>query len=230
LRAVVSMVNERHPDAVVVSGDIGETPEKREEAKTILKALSAPVHYVPGNHDVGSLASLEKYRKQFGPDYYRFQVRDVEVLAIDSQLLGNYAKFGPGPLQPLPPEMETESKKMLDWLAKQSEPTKGRVVIAFQHVPLFRADDFPDAKPYWTINAPYAQAEADLLHKLGVKNLLAGHWHHYWLFEKDGIEVHVAPSTSWLPLKGQLGFALHTINSQGAMRSQFVPLQIKSAQ
>ena len=223
------MINARHPDAVIVSGDIGETQEKREEVKTILKTLSVPVHYVPGNHDVRNAQSLEDYRKQFGPDYYRFQVKGVEVVAIDSQLLGNYEKFGSGPLPPLSPAMEAESKKMLHWLAKQVKPTKGKVVIAFQHVPLFRADDFPDPKPYWTINAPYAEAETDLLHKLGVRNLLAGHWHHYWLFEKDGIQVHVAPSTSWLPLKGELGFALHTINPEGEVRSEFVPLQTKLA-
>src|SRR5580692_1199394 len=51
LREVVAMVNTRHPDAVIISGDIGENPENREQAKMILTALVAPVYYVPGNHE-----------------------------------------------------------------------------------------------------------------------------------------------------------------------------------
>jgi len=54
------MINARHPDAVILSGDI---PEEREQAKTILKALAAPIYYVPGNHDIGDTNSLERYRK-----------------------------------------------------------------------------------------------------------------------------------------------------------------------
>jgi 3',5'-cyclic AMP phosphodiesterase CpdA len=190
----------------------------------ILKALAAPVYYVPGNHEFHNTNGLEHYRKQFGPDYYRFQVKNVEVLAIDTQLLGNYEKFEAKTTSPLSPEMEAESEKMLDWLAQQAEPTKGKVVIAVQHIPLFRDHGFPDAKPYWTVNAPYAQREADLLHRLGVKHLLAGHWHIGRVFEQDGITIHVAPATSWLPLGGKLGFALHNLTAEGDVHTEFVPL------
>lgn len=224
LREVVEMINARHPDAVVVSGDIGETVEKREEVKTILKALSAPVYFVPGNHDVTNTNNLARYRKQFGPDYYRFQVKNVEVLALDSELLGNYEKFGPDALPPLSPEMEAESQKMLTWLDEQAGPTKSKITVAVQHIPLFRDKDFPDAKPYWIVNAPYAQRETELLHKLGIKHLLAGHWHIGRVFEQNGFTIHVAPATSWLPLGGQLGFAVHTVTADGNVRTEFVPL------
>lgn len=224
LRKAVEMINARHPDAVILSGDIGESAENREKVKTILKGLTAPVYYVPGNHDIVDTNSLERYRKQFGPDYYRFQVKNVEVLALDSELLGNYEKFGPDALPPLPREMETESQKMLAWLDDQAEATKGKVTIAVQHIPLFRDAGFPDAKPYWTVNAPYAQRETELLHKLRVTDLLAGHWHNGRVFSQDGITIHVAPATSWLPLGGQLGFAMHTITTDGNVRTEFVSL------
>jgi 3',5'-cyclic AMP phosphodiesterase CpdA len=224
LRKAVEMINARHPDAVILSGDIGESAENREKVKTILKGLTAPVYYVPGNHDVVNIDSLERYRKQFGPDYYRFQVKNAEVLALDSELLGNYEKFGPDALPPLPREMEAESQKMLAWLDDQAGPTKGKVTIAVQHIPLFRDNGFPDDKPYWTVNAPYAQRETELLHKLGVTHLLAGHWHNGRVFAQDGITIHVAPATSWLPLGGQLGFAMHTITAEGSVRTEFVSL------
>jgi 3',5'-cyclic AMP phosphodiesterase CpdA len=224
LLEAVKIINARHPDAVILSGDIGESPEYRVQVKNILKALTAPVYFVPGNHDFKDTNGLEVYRKQFGPDYYRFHVKNVEVLALDSQLLGNYGNFEEHSLQPLAPGLDAESKKMLDWLAKQPKPAKGNVIIAVQHIPLFRDNGFPDIKPYWTINPPYARREAALLHRLGVKHLLAGHWHIGRVFERDGFTIHIAPATSWLPLGGKLGFALHTITPNGDVQTEFVSL------
>ncbi len=230
LQKAVEMIKARHPEAVIVSGDIGEKPENREQVKTILKGLAAPVYYVPGNHEFGGINGLKQYRKQFGPDYYRFQVKNIEVLALDSQLLGNYNDFNSKTAPPLSQEMEVESQKMLSWMSEQAEPTKGKVVIAVQHIPLFRDNNFPDAKPYWTVNEPYAQRETELFHELGIKHLLAGHWHIGRVFDKEGITIHVAPALSWLPLGGQLGFANHTITADGNVHTEFIPLpETKSA-
>jgi 3',5'-cyclic-AMP phosphodiesterase len=224
LRKAVEMINARHPDALIVSGDIGERPENREEAKTILKGLAAPVYYVPGNHEFSDTNGLAAYRKQFGPDYYRFQVKNVEVLALDSELLGNYAKFDVKTLPPPLPGMAAEAEKMFAWMGEQEGALKDKTVIAVQHIPLFRDQNFPDAKPYWIVSEPYARRETDMLHRLGVKHLLAGHWHNGRVFSQDGITIHVAPATSWLPLGGRLGFAMHTITADGDVRTEFVPL------
>ena len=35
-------------------------------------------------------------------------------------------------------------------------------------------------------------------------------------------ETHVAPATSWLPLGGQLGFAMHTVSATGDLHTEFV--------
>jgi len=224
LRQAVVMINSRHPDAVIVSGDIGERQENRAQVKTILKGLAAPVYYVPGNHEFSDINGLARYRKQFGPDYYRFQVKDVEVLALDSQLLGNYKNFDSKTSAPLSPAMESESQKMLAWMNEQAGPTREKVTIAVQHIPLFRDHDFPDAKPYWTVNEPYAARETDLFHQLHIKHLLAGHWHNGRVFEKNEITIHAAPALSWLPLGGQLGFAIHTITTNGDVHTEFVAL------
>jgi 3',5'-cyclic AMP phosphodiesterase CpdA len=224
LREAVKTINARHPDAVIVSGDIGESFVERQRAKTILKGLTAPVYYVPGNHDFKDTNGLALYRRQFGPDYYRFRVKNVEVLALDSQLLGNYSQFEAKSPQPLAPGLEQESEKMLNWLSEQPGPAPGDVTIAVQHIPLYRDKHFPDAKPYWVVNPPYAQREADLLRRLGVKHLLAGHWHTGRVFSENGITIHVAPATSWLPFGGQLGFAIHDITANGDVQTQFVPL------
>jgi len=225
LRKVAEMINARHPDAVIVSGDIGESSAKREEAKTILKAIICPVYYAPGNHEFSDTNGLARYRKQFGPDYYDFQIENVKVLVLDSQLLGNYAHFESKTIVPLAAGMEVESDKMFAWLHREAGANTNTVVLAVQHIPLYRDKNFPhDAKPYWTVNPPYAQRESEMLHDLGVKHLLAGHWHIERVFEMNGITIHVAPSTSWLPLGGQLGFEIHTISDRGDVKSEFVPL------
>jgi 3',5'-cyclic AMP phosphodiesterase CpdA len=266
LRRAVDMVNARHPDAVIVSGDIGENYDEWLRARGILKWLHAPVYYAPGNHDVHS-NDVEKYRAVFGPDYYRFQVKGVTFLVIDSQLLGNFDQFDAQSPEPMPPQTEAESQKMLSWLSRQGtggntddrsnrrhwwnrganrddqrqqnqstaddrrnddsdgNDRGGNIVIGIQHIPAERSDVLPDNKPYWVVNEPYRSREINLLHRLGVKHMLVGHWHVGNVFERDGITWHVAPSTSrLLPWSGQLGFAMHTISRNGDVRTEFVPI------
>ncbi|HEX7284556.1 MAG TPA: metallophosphoesterase, partial [Candidatus Angelobacter sp.] len=214
LRRAVEMINRIHPDAVVLSGDIGEGPDNWQIARQILRGLRAPLYYVPGNHDVHS-RDLHRFRGVFGPDYYRFHVKYVTVLVIDSQLLGNFDDFQARSPLPLPPATEDESRSMLRWLNEHSQggnhdhdqdDDRARgVVIGIQHIPAFRDGNFPpDSKPYWEINEPYRSREMEVLHRLGVRHMLVGHWHNARVFEREGIVWHVAPATSWLPWGGEL--------------------------
>ena len=242
LRKVVQMVNQRNPDVVVVTGDIGERPAAWQEARDILKNLRAKVYYIPGNHDVHS-TDVDRYRKVFGDDYYKFTVKNVTVYAIDSQLFGNWDKFDAKQEPSMPPETKAEGDKEIQWLEdnaqapsksskeggkkgrgkENSPPAAGNVVIAMQHVPAERDHGFPnDPKPYWVVNDPYRQREEAALKKLGVKDILAGHWHDARVFDAGGFTWHVAPSTSWSPFNGKLGFAMHTIGSDGRVKTQFV--------
>jgi DNA repair exonuclease SbcCD nuclease subunit len=249
LRRAVEMINQRHPDAVVLSGDIGENPEEWERARQILKGLHAPLYYAPGNHDVHS-RDVSRYRAVFGPDYYRFEMKGVTFVVIDSQLLGDFDQFNAQSPQPLPAETEGESAKMLSWLSGQPQVRNaanhhrhwwnggggddhrrdsdgdraGGIVIGIQHIPVFRADNLPrDPKPYWVVNEPYRSRELAMLHRLGIQHMLVGHWHVGTVFERDGITWHVAPSTGrLLEWSGQLGFAMHTISRDGGVKTEFV--------
>jgi predicted MPP superfamily phosphohydrolase len=230
LKQAVEMINSRRPDAVVLSGDIGENPQAREEAMSILKKLKAPLYYVPGNHDVHS-SDVERYRGVFGKDYYTFNVKDVTFVVVDSQLLGNYDVYDAKRPMPLPPQTENESERMLAWLSglrDQDDEAGGRngkrIYIGVQHIPMFHDGRFPDPKPYWVINDPYRSKELKMLHDLGIKDMLVGHWHNGRVFEREGITWHVAPSTAWLPWGGDLGFAVHTISADGDVHTEFVDL------
>jgi len=225
LRQAVKMTNDRHPDAVILSGDIGENPQAWDEARSILKKLKSPLYYIPGNHDVHS-KDVDRYRGVFGKDYYEFQVKYVTFVGIDSQLLGNYDVYGAKTPPPLPSDTEEESERMLSWLnGLPEEPgTAKRVVIGVQHIPVFHDGKFPDPKPYWVVNEPYRSKEMKALRQLGIKHMLVGHWHNSRVFEREGITWHVAPSTSWLPWGGELGLAVHTITPNGNVQTEFVDL------
>jgi 3',5'-cyclic AMP phosphodiesterase CpdA len=212
LRQAVAMINERHPDVVILSGDIGENLQAWDQARSILQSLHAPLHYVPGNHDVHR-QDLDRYRKVFGKDYYNFAVKGVEFVVIDSQLLGNYDVYATKTPELLPPETEEESERMFAWLAGLH--TQGAVVVGVQHIPVFRDGEFPDPKPYWVVSEPYRSREMQALKQLGIKDMLVGHWHNGRVFDGEGIKWHVAPATSWLPWGGELGFATHRIDSTG---------------
>lgn len=225
LKQAVKMINDLHPDAVILSGDIGENPQAWDEARSILKKLKAPLYYAPGNHDVHS-KDVERYRSVFGKDYYEFQVKFVHFVVIDSELLGNYDVYGAKSPVALPPETEDESERMLSWLNGLSPPSRDsrQVVIGVQHIPVFHDGKFPDPKPYWVISEPYRSKEMKALRLLGIKDMLVGHWHNGRVFDREGITWHVAPSTAWLPWGGELGFAVHTIHPDGKVRTQFEDL------
>lgn len=226
LRQAVEMINARHPDAVILSGDIGENPKAWEQAKSILKKLKEPLYIAPGNHDVHS-NDLDRYREVFGKDYYTFQVKGITFVVIDSQLLGNYDVYEAKKPLPLPPQIEDESERMLSWLEGLGggDQSGGKqVMIGVQHIPVFHDGGFPDPKPYWVISDPYRSREMKALRYLGIKNMLVGHWHNGRVFEREGITWHVAPATSWLPWGGELGFAMHTISENGDVHTEFVAL------
>jgi predicted MPP superfamily phosphohydrolase len=225
LRRVVEMVNQRHPAAVIVSGDIGENADAWKQARGILSKLRVPVYYVPGNHD-DSANTVDRYRSVFGKNYYEFKVKHATFFALDSQLLGNF-DFQSRQIMPLSAIGEVESAKMLDWLGKMAHGLTGNpLVFVVQHVPISRNRGFPpDPKPYWTVQEPYRSREIELLHRLGVKHVFAGHWHAGMVFQADGNTYHLAPATSWSPFNYPRGFAIHTILANGAVKTEFVKLK-----
>jgi 3',5'-cyclic-AMP phosphodiesterase len=220
LQQAIDLLRQRQVDAIIVTGDIGDQYEQSwNQAREMLATLKTPVYYVPGNHD-DTAATADRYRKVFDKDYYTFEVKGVHFIALDSQLLGNFSNVqSPVPLE-VPKQDEPAAEKMLAWLngLELSGP-----VIALQHVPPDRPSPqtSPDEKPYWILDDPWRTRELDVLRKLGVKDLLAGHWHQASIYQADGLTIHVAPSTSWSP-KSRLGFALHRIGPDGKVNTEFI--------
>jgi hypothetical protein len=74
------------------------------------------------------------------------------------------------------------------------------------------------------VNQPWRSREEDALKKLGVHDVLAGHWHIGKVFNAGGLTWHVAPATSWSPFGGKLGFAMNTVMPDGKVKTEYVYL------
>jgi 3',5'-cyclic AMP phosphodiesterase CpdA len=78
-RGVLQMIDERRPDAVVVSGDLTQRarPEQFREARAFVDAIPVPVVVVPGNHDVPMYRFWERILDPFGA-YRRWFADELE--------------------------------------------------------------------------------------------------------------------------------------------------------
>jgi Icc protein len=167
------------PDAVLVSGDLGERggPEEYALARELLAPLPMPVHVIPGNHDgVAALAEA------FGtPTSYTADVGAWALVACDTTLPGRM-----------------EGSLDLEWLERQVEAASGRpVVIAMHHPPLLTGITVLD-----DIGLPAAQRAAlgELLARHPhVRRVVAGHVHRAAFAVLGGCGVVTAPSTNLQP-------------------------------
>jgi predicted phosphodiesterase len=243
LQTVVNQINAMspQPDAVIVSGDIGETTSAWTTAKNTLANLKAVVYFCPGNHDIHT-TNISSYRQYFGNDYYSFKINNITFMVIDSQLLGNYDTFNssatPASVQPLPSSVQTESDTMLAWLGQQTAVADE---IAVQHVPPFPQSPsgggtYPSTNPYWAIydvqndtniHHEYRTEEIHALTALNIHTMLAGHWHNQRNFTATSgsftLDLRMAPAVAYAIGTGaQVGYTIHTISSTGAVTTQMV--------
>ena len=243
LQTVVNQINAMspQPDAVILSGDIGETTSAWTTAKNTLANLKAPVYFIPGNHDIHT-TNISTYRQYFGNDYYSFKINNITFMVIDSQLLGDYDTFTsgqtPANVQPLPASVQTESDNMLAWLGRQTAVSNE---IAVQHVPLLPQSlsgggTYPSTNPYWAIydvqndtniHHQYRTEEMNALMALNITTMFAGHWHNQRNFTATSgsfmLDLRMAPAVAYAIGTGaQVGYTVHTISSTGGITTQFV--------
>jgi len=243
LQTVVNQINAMspQPDAVILSGDIGETTSAWSTAKSTLATLKAPVYFCPGNHDIHT-TTIATYRQYFGNDYFSFKINNITFMVVDSQLLGDYDTFTsgqtPADVKPLPAAVQTESDNMLAWLGRQTAVSNE---IAVQHVPLFPQSlsgggTYPSTNPYWAvydvqndsnIHHQYRTEEVNALTALNIHTMLAGHWHNQRNFTATSgsftLDLRMAPAVAYAIGTGaQVGYTVHTISSTGGVTTQFV--------
>jgi 3',5'-cyclic AMP phosphodiesterase CpdA len=190
--------NRLSPDAVIVSGDLCiNGPDSDAEvafAARALERLDAPVHAIPGNHDVGDEppgqeagqiideGRLQRWLSVFGADRFAFTIGGWRLVGINAQLLGSG----------LAQEQEQD-----DWLDAELIRASQPVLLAL-HKPLFLQS--PDEAEMTASSVNPAPRERLLARLRGapVKVVLSGHLHCQRDVVRHGLRHVWAPSTAFL--------------------------------
>jgi len=90
-------VEAQHPDLVLTVGDLADDaldPEDWALALEPAKGLSAPIEYVPGNHDILDEAGQTVFREKTGQAPYRsFDRGGVHFVVVDNSVAESWAEL-----------------------------------------------------------------------------------------------------------------------------------------
>lgn len=185
---IVAEIRIARPELVVNTGDmicgrVGEELLRKQwvNYKEAIANIGAPVHHVPGNHDIEDEVSARLWKELWGPTYRVFDHAGCRFILMDTESLG------------LNLEMMHEriGQAQFRWLADQLTSAGQRPVFVFLHRPLFPSGYYKDA----CLDA--FPAERDRLHKLFVQHrhqiqaVFMGHEHRYHFHQRDGIRYYI---------------------------------------
>lgn len=200
-RHVVSQVNQIAPALTVHLGDmINPVPElpsygpAADNFHAIAKGLQAPLHLVPGNHDIGDKPVkwmpagmvnsdyIALYRKHFGKDYYAVTHEGCHFVIINAPLLNSGD----------PAEAE-QAAWLEDYLASHA----GERIFLFSHYPPYISDP---AEPgsYDNIDEPARSWFLDLVKRHKPEALFAAHVHNFWYDRIGETDYYITPSTCFV--------------------------------
>ena len=194
--ATLALAGERHPDLVVISGDLTQRAKPRQFAAARawvdrLQALGLPTLTVPGNHDVPLYRVWERVLAPFGA-YRRYFDRELEPTFEDDALhvaglntAFNWT-FKNGRLR------LARLRRLGERLATVP-PQRCRIVVA--HHPLVPAPGFGDRTVLRN-----ATAAARLFAAAGVEMVLSGHLH----------QAFATGSDEWYPGAGERFLIVHS--------------------
>jgi 3',5'-cyclic AMP phosphodiesterase CpdA len=200
-RWVAEQVNSHRPDLVIHLGDVVHPVphlptygSASKIANEIMDRIKTPVHYVPGNHDVGdkdnptvpSYVVNESYQEKFmehiGPLYQSFGHRGVHFVLINSPILNSG----------IPHEAEQR-----EWLEADLEEHRGNRIHVFSHYPPYIYTPHEPSN-YDNLDEPARSWLLGLLEEHGVEALFAGHVHHYGYKHYGDTRIHNLLSTCFV--------------------------------
>lgn len=206
----VDAINRLRPRFVIICGDlVNQAPGGRfhgpqvQEFQRIARRIDPriPLVCVCGNHDVANRptpATLATYRREFGDDWFSFQVGGTYGIVLNSSLYSD------------PTGAPEEQARQEAWFAAELERAKSsgaKHIFVFQHHPWFLAKP-DDADQYFTIPQVRRAPALALMRKAGVRAVFAGHYHRN-AYGKDGEMEMITTSAVGKPLgKDPSGFRI----------------------
>ncbi|MFP6593847.1 MAG: metallophosphoesterase [Dehalococcoidia bacterium] len=191
--AAIAEANRLLPDFVVVTGDLSHNnmdPVEVAEIKRVGGQLdpSIPIYWASGNRDtsydnVASAELIERYRREFGPDFYAFTHKNVTFVVLSSTVI-----FDPSQV---PDEWDKQFEFVGSELAASVERGDEKRIV-FSHHPLFKLD--PEEEDAGS-NLPAVRRGPllDLFRRHDVSAVFAGHLHRN-NYARDGEMLMVATS------------------------------------
>lgn len=215
-RQAVKQINARRPDFVVICGDLvnGARASSFRDLKAVKSGFGVPCYCAPGNHDVANhptAATLNRYRKAMGRDYFAFDHKGCTFIILDTQLWKA--------------PVAGESEKQEAWLKETLRRTNRahRPVFIVQHYPLFeKTPDEPET--YYNLPEPKRQELLQLFERSGVVAILAGHTHTTSRRSFQGIQMVTSETTSRNFDKRPFGFRVWHVAGKPPYDNEFVPL------
>ncbi|MCF6285341.1 MAG: metallophosphoesterase [Candidatus Hydrogenedentes bacterium] len=218
-RAAVDTINALKPDWVVICGDlvnIGSDDKAVADFREILKGFTIPCHLVSGNHDVGGVptaASLARYRKLQGKDYYAVDVPGFKLLVLNTQLWKA--------------SVPEESARHDAWYRAELAKAKktGVPVLLASHYPPFLAE--PGEKEiYYNLPLEARKSVLTAAAENGVRAWLAGHVHKNIITQYEDIAIVASATTSKNFDGAPYGFRIWTVDSEGKLSHEYVALDL----
>jgi 3',5'-cyclic AMP phosphodiesterase CpdA len=221
----IAEVNSVKPDLVLIAGDLTEngTVDEYRDFKQQIRQFTAPVWYVPGNHDVGGKnipgkkpgtfrSRMQACERALGPSWWVREQGGLRVAGANGPL------FGSG---------FPEEKRMWEELETALALPVKTPTLFMLHYPPFQKTNNEPGGVYWNLE-PYPRARLlALLKQGGVKTVLSGHLHQNLTNHFEGITLLTTTSVvHGDPLKkAQFGWMLLTVAANGAVKIEPQPLK-----
>ena len=180
----IAGANRLDPDFVITCGDLTtdrNDPDQLAELMRITEKLNdnIPMHWVAGNHDLGTTPTAESlriYRERFGVDNYSFGHKGSSFIVFNTGICYD------------PSAVPEEWERVLDFLKsslKEATERKSAHILVFTHFPLFL--EHPDEDDnILVVPRERRQVLLDVLKSYEVSAVFAGHWHrNNYAFDGD---------------------------------------------
>lgn len=208
IMSVGDLINGYSTDKVLID-------QQWDEFNTILKPLTVPFFYVPGNHDISNAWMQEEWKRRYGQSHYYFLYKNVLFLALNSQDGGDYGM------------KEEQVNYFLSVLKKHADV---RWTFVFMHQPLWARQQTGFEKIEAALgDRPYT--------------IMAGHTHNYMLSyrnnrkyfilatsgggsERRGVKFGEFDHITWVSFQQDDPSIVH-IELNGVIREDIVDKKIK---
>ena len=194
---VLTVLETVRPDLVVASGDVSLDGADSDADMALAAAqfarMPAPVHAIPGNHDVGDHPDrapkqpvnderLDRFRRAMGPDRWVLDHDNWRLLGLDSQIMGAH------------PAEASQARMIEEALATLGD----RRLAVFIHKPFFVVDPAEQVFDYWSV-PPFARAPLrPIMTHPALRLVASGHLHVHHETVRGAVRYAWAPSVAFV--------------------------------